>query len=862
MKIVPTGAIAMRIDFHRSETDPLHHAPDAAAASDHPHHHDDDDDNDDQDPAANNSTSDVPCSSRTSKNAKRKQKTASTLATVMSSTSDGDDADAVILEADHHHHHILWRRRSDGNGWGRGIAADVRRTLVKNWKRDMTNLNCKTLAVSFFLFFACIAPAVTFGAIYAKATNNNIGAVEMITATAWCGIVYSLVGGQPIMINGGTGPVLAFAEILYKLSQSLDVPFLVLNSWVGIWLCIYMVIAAVADLNRIIAYATRFTDEIFSFLIAVIFIINALGSPFSTTGVYHYFDFSHKSHDPYEDDPYYSHWASALLSLGVCIGTVQLAFLLRKIKFSPFLPNQTLRNATTDFAVVASIIIWSLIGNLVFSSIPLETLTVPPSFAPTFQCCDETCETNWPNDCFDQEEPWGTRSWLVDLGNVKGKAWIPIMAAGPGLLAFILVFLDDGITWHLANHPQHKLKNGSAYNWDTIVIGIFIFINSLLGLPWLVAATVRTLNHIHALAEKTPEGKIMSVQETRLTSFFIHLLCLASIFALSVLKLILVPVLYGVFLFMGLVSLGTNQFWGRMVLFFMQPSRYPVTPFTKYMKPKRIHLFTGIQLLLFSLLYVVKSIKTIAIAFPLMIAACIPIRMFLLPKIFSEEELILLDTDEGTVKEWLQAHEHGDEDGSGSDKFAENKHDDIEMQRVSAEPHEEEEKMHSAVTPTVDAFVAQQPKPVPPPTRRPRPSRDRRRSTSCPAPHMLFVDGTSAPVAPELPVIQPSIWEINAQPVPRVLFEIPEEHERDHEHMDVTPPHSEVDSSGVGGRHGKQKEEGSFINEAAEGEAASKDDTATTKPRRRRPRRKTVSCPAHTLFHEGNKHVSHNYYFG
>lgn len=70
------------------------------------------------------------------------------------------------------------------------------------------------------------APPEAFGAIYAKATNNWIGAVEMITATAWCGIVYSLIGGQPMMINGGTGPVLAFTEIIYKMSESLDVPFI------------------------------------------------------------------------------------------------------------------------------------------------------------------------------------------------------------------------------------------------------------------------------------------------------------------------------------------------------------------------------------------------------------------------------------------------------------------------------------------------------------------------------------------------------------------------------------------------------------------------------------------------------------
>lgn len=180
----------------------------------------------------------------------------------------------------------------------------------------------------------------------------------MIAAIAWCGIFYSLAGGQPMMINGGTGPVLAFTEILYKMSESMDVPFLTLNACIGIWVCIYMVLAAVTDLNRIISLCTRFTDEIFSFLIALIFIINAIGSPFSNTGVLHYFDMDHKAHDPYEDQDYYSHWASALLSLIVFIGTTQLAFQLRKFKFSPFLPNQTCRNSMTDFAVVISILVW------------------------------------------------------------------------------------------------------------------------------------------------------------------------------------------------------------------------------------------------------------------------------------------------------------------------------------------------------------------------------------------------------------------------------------------------------------------------------------------------------------------------
>lgn len=313
-----------------------------------------------------------------------------------------------------------------------------------------------------------------------------------------------------MMINGGTGPVLAFAEILYKLSETLDVPFLTFNAWIGLWVALYMLIAAFVDLNRVLHYVTRFTDEIFSLLISTIFIINALGNPFAPVGVRYYFDPDHPSHDGHEDDPGYSHTASALMSLILCLGTVQVAFLLRKTKFSPFLPNQTARNIVTDFSVVFSIALWTLVAYL--AGIPLETLNVPNKFGTTYACCDETCTTNWPGECPGLAEPYRRRPWLVDLGDLNGKAWVPLMAAGPALLAFVLVFLDDGLTWHLINHPSHKIRHGSAFHYDTVVIGIMVAVNSMLGLPWLVAATVRSLNHLHAMAEKTPDGKIQSVK--------------------------------------------------------------------------------------------------------------------------------------------------------------------------------------------------------------------------------------------------------------------------------------------------------------------------------------------------------------
>ena len=83
--------------------------------------------------------------------------------------------------------------------FGRGIVQDFKRTIGTWWWKEMTNFNTKTVAVSFFLFIAVIAPTITFGAVYGKATNNYIGAAELLLATAWCGIFYAIVSGQPMV---------------------------------------------------------------------------------------------------------------------------------------------------------------------------------------------------------------------------------------------------------------------------------------------------------------------------------------------------------------------------------------------------------------------------------------------------------------------------------------------------------------------------------------------------------------------------------------------------------------------------------------------------------------------------------------
>jgi hypothetical protein len=71
-----------------------------------------------------------------------------------------------------------------------GILRDYRMRLPY-YKSDVTDgLNVQCLAAILFLFFACLAPAVGFGALFGSVTNGAIGTMEMVRATHHARRVY------------------------------------------------------------------------------------------------------------------------------------------------------------------------------------------------------------------------------------------------------------------------------------------------------------------------------------------------------------------------------------------------------------------------------------------------------------------------------------------------------------------------------------------------------------------------------------------------------------------------------------------------------------------------------------------------
>jgi hypothetical protein len=281
-------------------------------------------------------------------------------------------------------------------------------------------------------------------------------------------------------------------------------------------------------------------------------------------------------------DEDYDHLTTAFLSVVLGFGTTALALVLRLLKHSQFCCNDWFRGTTTDFALTVSVALWTVVKEVLFPDVPTEQINVPESFSTTFACCDAACAVYWPDDCPDQDAALGRRPWLVDLTDLNGKGWVIILAAGPAALGFILTFLNNGISWHILYHPSNKLIHGETFNYDTCVVAIMIAATSILGLPWVVISTVRCIMHVQALSERTKDGEVIWVQETRLTGILTHLLVFISLGFLPVIKLIPLPCLYGVFLFMGIVALPTTQFWQRLLLFLIQVRTLPSYNFGRF----------------------------------------------------------------------------------------------------------------------------------------------------------------------------------------------------------------------------------------------------------------------------------------
>ncbi|UYV73777.1 SLC4A7 [Cordylochernes scorpioides] len=162
------------------------------------------------------------------------------------------------------------------------------------------------------------------------------------------------------------------------------------------------------------------------------------------------------------------------------------------------------------------------------------------------------------------------------------------------------------------------------------------------------AATVLAMTHVNSLkmeSECSAPGekpKFLGVREQRVTQVAIFALVGLSVFFTPVLQLIPMPVLFGVFLYMGISSIKDSQFYDRILIILMPQKYQPDYAFLRHVPTWRVHLFTFIQTLCLLLLWAIKSYKSTSILFPLMLVVMILVRKCL-ECVFTRDELEILD---------------------------------------------------------------------------------------------------------------------------------------------------------------------------------------------------------------------------
>uniref|UniRef100_A0A8C9RCG7 Anion exchange protein n=1 Tax=Scleropages formosus TaxID=113540 RepID=A0A8C9RCG7_SCLFO len=561
----------------------------------------------------------------------------------------------------------------DGRFCG-GLFLDIKRKLPWLLSDFYDAFHIQSISAVLFIYLGCITNAITFGGLLGDATDNYQGVMESFLGTALAGVVFCCFGGQPLIILSSTGPILIFEKLLYEFSKSNSIDYMELRLWIGLHSCFQCLVLVATDASYIIKYITRFTEEGFSSLISFIFISDAIKK---MAGSFKYYPInrgynpdyvtmykcdcqaptqgnisllSKKLHSLSTSVPQLNgtalDWSQlskkeclkyggslvgnsckyvpdlALMSFILFFGTYSMTITLKKFKFSRYFPTKC-RTLISDFAIIISILVFCTLDYLL-------NLDTPKLHVPTeIKVPDSPC-----------------RGWIVKPFG-KNPWWMYLASFVPALLVTILIFMDQQISAVIVNRKENKLKKGCGYHLDLFWVGILMATCSFLGLPWYVAATVISIAHIDSLkmeSESSAPGEqpqFLGVREQRLTGILVFVLTGVSIFLAPVLQFIPMPVLYGVFLYMGVASLGGIQFWDRIKLFLMPLKHQPDFTYLRHVPLRKVHLFTLVQIICLAVLWILKS-TVAAIVFPVMILGLMVVRK-MLDLVFSQHDLAWLD---------------------------------------------------------------------------------------------------------------------------------------------------------------------------------------------------------------------------
>ncbi|KAM1012123.1 hypothetical protein FF1_047256 [Malus domestica] len=593
----------------------------------------------------------------------------------------------------------------------RGIKNDLRGRL-KCYKEDWTGgfkAGFRILAPTTYIFFASAIPVISFGEQLDRSTDGVLTAVQTLVSTAVCGIIHSIVGGQPLLILGVAEPTVIMYTFMFNfVKERKDLGpklFLAWSAWVCVWTAGLLFLLAILGACSIINRFTRVAGELFGLLIAMLFMQQAI------KGLVDEFRLPEREDTSLLQFIPSWRFANGMFALVLSFGLLLTALKSRKARSWRY-GTGWLRSFVADYGVPLMVLVWTGVSYIPTSSVPRG---IPRRlFSPN----------PW--------SPGAYENW-TDMLNVP--VLYIIGAFIPATMIAVLYYFDHSVASQLSQQKEFNLRKPSSYHYDLLLLGFLTLMCGLLGIPPSngvipqspmhtkslatlkhqllrnrLVATARTSmrnnaslgqlygnmqdayqqmqtplvyqeassrglnelkestiqaassmgNYIDAPVDQTVfdiEKEIddllpVEVKEQRLSNLLQAVLVGGCVAAMPILKRIPTSVLWGYFAFMAIESLPGNQFWERILLLFTAPSRrFKVlednhATFVETVPFKSIAMFTVFQTLYLLVCFGLTWVPIAGVMFPMMIMLLVPVRQYILPKFFKGAHLQDLDAAE------------------------------------------------------------------------------------------------------------------------------------------------------------------------------------------------------------------------
>lgn len=518
-----------------------------------------------------------------------------------------------------------------------GIKKDIDGRLTC-YKQDWTGgfrAGFRILAPTTYIFFASAIPVISFGEQLDRNTEGALTAVQTLASTAICGMIHSLIGGQPLLILGVAEPTVLMYTFMYNFAKQRPELghnlFLAWSGWVCVWTAALLFLLAILGACSIINRFTRVAGELFGLLIAMLFMQQAI------RGLVDEFRIPERA--DLKSVEFIPSWrfANGMFALVLSFGLLLTGLKSRKARSWRY-GSGWIRSFIADYGVPLMVLVWTAV-----------------SYAPT-----ATVPKGIPRRLF-SPNPWSPGAydnWTV----VKDMLDVPVLfifgAFVPATMIAVLYYFDHSVASQLAQQKEFNLRKPPSFHYDLLLLGLLTLLCGLLGIPPsngvipqspMHTKSLATLKHqllrnrlvesaresmrmnsslgelygnmqeayqqmqtplIHQassdhhrgglkeLKESTVQlassmGNIdaavdesvfdvekeiddllpVEVKEQRVSNLLQSCMVGGCVAAMPFLKLIPTSVLWGYFAFMAIESLPGNQFWERILLLFTAPSR-------------------------------------------------------------------------------------------------------------------------------------------------------------------------------------------------------------------------------------------------------------------------------------------------